>query len=344
MARRRPFGVKARPPTVDGTASVRCEPLPARTQASLPADEACAPAGPPPTSWRQRCLASAATMVLCPSASVATTLPSSPPVTMRSASAAVARMAPPWTGTLRGSPARGANTSAPSPSTKTAVCPRKCAATTGAPAVTGRVPSPTGGVLARVSPMFSVSSPGLAGRSSTLRQPGARLRASQCPSWDTGCPACAGHDSTNAPPSRHAAGKAFPDLLLGQLAADEDDAAFALLARLPRALVVAVENHVDALEHEALVVVLERQDALAAQNARPLCLHEVLHPGEEFVRVERLIGLERDRLHLFVMIVLQAAVVAMRVAVIMVMVMVVTVAVIMVVIVMVILMMVTAGP
>src|SRR5262249_1418965 len=158
------------------------------------------------------------------------------------------------------------------------------------------------------------------------------------PTWDAGCPACAGHDSTDAPPSRHAAGEPFPDLLLRQLAADEDDAAFALLARLPRTLMVAVENHVHALEHEALVVVLERQDALAGQNARPLGLHEVLHPGEEFVRVERLVGLERDRLHLFVMIVLQAAVVAM--AVIMVMVMVMTVAVIMVVIVM----MVTAVP
>src|SRR5215475_9945269 len=249
---------------------------------------------------------------------------------MRSPSAAEARMAPPWTGTLRGSPVRGANTSAPSPSTKTAVCPRKCAPTTGAPALTGRVRSTTEGVLARVSLMFSVSSPGLAGRSSTLRPPGARLRASQCSTWDAGCPACAGHDSTDAPPSRHAAGEAFPDLLLRQLAADEDDAALALLARLPRTLVVAVENHVHALKHEALVVVLERQDALAAQNARPLRLHEVLHPGEELVRVERLVGLERDRLHLFVVIMLQAAVVAMRVAVIMVMAVVVTVIVMMV--------------
>src|SRR5262245_7232382 len=131
-----------------------------------------------------------------------------------------------------------------------------------------------------------------------------------------------------AAPSRRAAGEAFADLVLGQLAADEDDAAFALPARLPRALVVAVENHVHALKHEALVVVLERQDALAAQNARPLRLHKVLHPGEELVRVERLVGLERDRLHLFVMIMFQAAVVAMRVAVIMVMVVAVTVVVI----------------
>src|SRR5215510_3301858 len=325
MARRRPFGAKASPPTVDGTSSVRCEPLAVRTKASLPADHASAPAGPSATWSIQRCLASAATVVLCLASAATMVLCPSASVTIPSASAAAARMAPPRTGTLRGSPARGANTSAPSPSTKTAVCPRKCAATTGAPALTGRVRSTTEGVLARVSLMFSVSSPGLAGRSSTLRQPGSRLRASQCPSWDTGCPACAGHDSTNAPPSRHAAHEPFPDLLLRQLAADEDDAAFALLARQPRALMVAVENHVHALEHEALVVVLERQDALAAQNARPLRLHEVLHPGEEFVRVERLIGLERDRLHLFVVIVLQAAVVAMRVAVIMVMAMVVAV-------------------
>ena len=32
---------------------------------------------------------------------------------------------------------------------------------------------------------------------------------------------------------------------------------------------VAVEDHVHALKHEALVVVLERQDALAAQDVGP---------------------------------------------------------------------------
>src|SRR5262249_12877962 len=131
-------------------------------------------------------------------------------------------------------------------------------------------------------------------------------------------------------PSRRAAGKAFPDLGLEQLAADEDDAAFALLARLPRALVVAVENHLHALEHEALVVVLERQDALAAQNARPLGLHEVLPPGAVLVRVERLVGLERDRLHLFVMIMFQAAVVMVVMVMIMILVMVVAVIMVMV--------------
>ena len=71
---------------------------------------------------------------------------------------------------------------------------------------------------------------------------------------------------------------------------------------------IAVEDHVHALEHEALVVVLERQDALAAQDARPFLLHQVLHPGEKLVRVERLVGAERDRLHVLVVIVLEPAV------------------------------------
>src|SRR5215831_3289736 len=307
MARRRPFGAKASPPTVDGTSSVRFEPLAVRTQASLPADHASAPAGPAATWSIQRCLASAARMVLSPSASVATTLPSSPPVTMRAASAAEVRTAPSCTETLRGSPPRGTNTSAPSPSTKAAVSLRKCAAATGAPVLTGRVRSTTDGVLARLSVM-------------RLLRPHREERACKV----------RGLRKLKAAPSRRAAGEAFPDLVLGQLAADEDDAAFTLLARLPWALVVAVENHVHALEHEALVVVLERQDALAAQNVRPLDLHELLHPGEKLVGVERPVGLERDRLHLFVVIVFQSAVVMVGMIMIMPMVVIVVVIVMMV--------------
>src|SRR5262245_19285169 len=85
--------------------------------------------------------------------------------------------------------------------------------------------------------------------------------------------------------SRQAAFESFPDLLLRQLAADEDDAAFALLALLPWPLVVALEDHVHALEYEALIVALERQDAFATQDARSLRLHQVLHPREELVRI-----------------------------------------------------------
>src|SRR5215468_10481724 len=327
MARRRPFGAKASPPTVDGTSSVRCKPLAVRTHASRPADHASAPAGPTATWSIQRCLASAARMALSPSASVATTLPSSPPVTMRAASAAEVRTAPSCTETLRGSPPRGTNTSAPSPSTKAAVSLRKCAATTGAPILTGRVRSTTDGVLARLSVILAASHscPGrvqraLLGERNENRDPAQESRSAISIGTRTRRVALGPGSSlalrtrlagTREAPSRRAAGKAFPDLVHGQLAADEDDAAFAFLTRLPGALVVAVENHVHALKHEALVVVLERQDTLAAQNVRPLDLHELLHPRKELVGVERLVGLERDRLHLFVVIVFQATVVMM---------------------------------
>ena len=81
---------------------------------------------------------------------------------------------------------------------------------------------------------------------------------------------------------------------------------------------VTVEDHVDALKGEALVVILEGENALAAQNARPFFLHEVLDPREELVGVERPFRAQRDRLHLLVVIVLQpAAIVMMAVSVVM---------------------------
>src|SRR6185312_4464277 len=85
--------------------------------------------------------------------------------------------------------------------------------------------------------------------------------------------------------SGYAALETLPDLILRQIAADEDDAAQALLAVLPRALMIAVEDHVHALEDEALGIVLERQDALAAENLRTLLRDQILHPGKELVRV-----------------------------------------------------------
>ena len=63
--------------------------------------------------------------------------------------------------------------------------------------------------------------------------------------------------------------KPLADFLFRQISADEHDAAFAFLALAPGALVIAVQNHVHALEHEALGIVLERQNALAAQDAGP---------------------------------------------------------------------------
>src|SRR5665647_812533 len=108
------------------------------------------------------------------------------------------------------------------------------------------------------------------------------------------------------------------------MAADEDDAAVTLLALFPFALMIAVENHVDALEHEPLRVVLEVEDALGPQDVLALGRHQILHPGEKLVRVQRLVGLDRDRLHVLVMVVLEAAVavaMVMVVAVIMIVVM-----------------------
>src|ERR1700688_690333 len=95
--------------------------------------------------------------------------------------------------------------------------------------------------------------------------------------------------------SSQAALEAGPDARLGQFPADEHDAALALLVVLPRALMVAVENHVHALEHEALGISFEGEDALAAQDVLAFLLHQGLHPGEELVRVERRLKLERDR-------------------------------------------------
>ena len=77
------------------------------------------------------------------------------------------------------------------------------------------------------------------------------------------------------------------ELALFQIAADEDHAAGALLAVLPRALVIAVEDHVHALKHEALGVVLERQNALGAQDVRPVLGDEVLDTGAVAVQHEQ---------------------------------------------------------
>src|SRR5674476_402923 len=97
------------------------------------------------------------------------------------------------------------------------------------------------------------------------------------------------------------------------MAADEDDAAGALLALFPFPLMVAVEDHVHALKDETLGIVLERQDALRAQDVLAFGRHQILHPGEELVGVERLGCIQRNRLHVFIMIVLEAAVIVVMI-------------------------------
>src|SRR5215469_9121205 len=97
------------------------------------------------------------------------------------------------------------------------------------------------------------------------------------------------------------------DHFAGQVAANENDAAVARLAGFPWPLMITVENHVHALEDKALVVVFERENAFAAQNVRAFLLHQVLHPGEEFVGIERLVGVQCNRLHLLIVVVLEPA-------------------------------------
>src|SRR6516162_6228970 len=119
---------------------------------------------------------------------------------------------------------------------------------------------------------------------------------------------------------RDAALKTFSDHLARQVAADEDDPALAFFILIPWPLTIAIEDHVNPLEDEARIVIFERKNALAAQNVRPFFLHQVLNPGKELVGIERLFGVERNRLHLLIVIVLEPAM-RMRVDVVMVMMM-----------------------
>src|SRR5262249_52073926 len=217
----------------------------------------------------------------------------------KSPSQAAERIAPLCTRARRSAPSLPTNSRASSPSTNTEVSRRKWIATTAAGAATGRGRSTTEASGLRVSDM---------------------------------------RDLLAAEPRRLVSGdaalEAGPDLLFRQLLADEHDAALALLAVLPGALVIAVEDHVHALEHEALGIVLEREDALGTQDRRPVFGDELLDPGEEPVGVERLVGLQRQRLHVLVVIVLEpvvarivivVVVVAVMMIVVLIMVMIVTV-------------------
>src|SRR6516164_7280669 len=91
-----------------------------------------------------------------------------------------------------------------------------------------------------------------------------------------------------------------------QFAANEDDAAFALLAVLPFPLMIAFQHHMHTLEDIAVIIAGEGKYALRAQDLLALGLDQVLQPGHEQHGIERLVAAQRQRLHLLVMIVLQA--------------------------------------
>src|SRR6516165_8187302 len=193
----------------------------------------------------------------------------------RLSSATVARIAPPWAPTRRGSPSGGARTIASSPRTKAAVRPRKCAPTMPPSIAIGRVRRRPKLCRCRLRPSFIPPS---------LR-PG---RGAMAPRQPIG--SCAASEALRRVALfGDAALEPLGDHFAGQVAANENDAAVARLAGFPWPLMITVENHVHALEDKALVVVFERENAFAAQNVRAFLLHQVLHPGEEFVGIERLV-------------------------------------------------------
>lgn len=79
-----------------------------------------------------------------------------------------------------------------------------------------------------------------------------------------------------------------------EVAADEDKPAFAFFVVFPGPLMIALDDHMDALDDIALVIVAEGENALEAQDIRALFLGDLLHPWEEFVGIE-FAGTQGDR-------------------------------------------------
>ena len=71
-----------------------------------------------------------------------------------------------------------------------------------------------------------------------------------------------------------------------QVSADKDDAGFAFLICPPRPLMIAFDDHMNALHNETLRIVLECNNALEAQNIRPVHLRYFLNPGEKTIWIE----------------------------------------------------------
>ena len=83
-------------------------------------------------------------------------------------------------------------------------------------------------------------------------------------------------------------------LAFRKVPADEDEATFAALIRFSGALRAAFDQHMHALNDEALVVVLHGDDALHAKDIESERLGDILNPGNEPLGVERPVGAERQ--------------------------------------------------
>ena len=158
-------------------------------------------------------------------ASVATSLPSSPPVTMRSPSDALARMPPAWMAT-RSSRRRAAQTAAPPRPARRPACRRRNARRRSAPpAAIGRTRSASEGMGVVVSVIASFSVIPGSGE--------ARIRV-RCilPQRSLGLRVAAhARGNDEIADSRHAALKPLADFFFRQIAADEDDRGFRVSRR-----------------------------------------------------------------------------------------------------------------
>src|SRR5260370_28620982 len=81
--------------------------------------------------------------------------------------------------------------------------------------------------------------------------------------------------------------KFFPKPLLGQSPSDKHETTVAFFIRFPRTLGTAFEKHVHALDHEALIVVLHRNDAFHYKDVCSEILRDLLNPGNEPLRIDR---------------------------------------------------------
>src|SRR3984893_1106910 len=75
--------------------------------------------------------------------------------------------------------------------------------------------------------------------------------------------------------------------VLRQSPPDEHETAVALLVQFPRALRSTFDQHMHALDHEALVIVLHRNDALHSKDVGPDILSDLLNPGNDTRRLDR---------------------------------------------------------
>src|SRR5690606_31402376 len=66
-----------------------------------------------------------------------------------------------------------------------------------------------------------------------------------------------------------------------EVAADEDETTLVLLTVLPGSLMIALDDHMNALHDIALGIVLEGDDALEPQDVGAVHLGRLLDPGEE---------------------------------------------------------------